>query len=79
MGNVLRGASTSGGRAGDVVLPVLLFPLVVPQTIACVRLLSHAITGEPLADASTGFVLLGAFDLLSWGTSILLFDYVLDE
>lgn len=72
-------AVTSGGRAGDVVLPVLLFPLVVPQTIACVRLLSHALTGEAIADASTGFILLGAFDLLSWGTSVLLFDYVLDE
>lgn len=72
-------AVVSGGRAGDVVLPVLLFPLVVPQTIACVRLLSTALTGAPLADATTGFVLLGAFDLLSWGTSVLLFEYVLDE
>jgi heme exporter protein B len=72
-------AVTSGGRAGDVVLPVLVFPLVVPQTIACVRLLSQALTGDALDGATTGLVLLGAFDLLSWGTSLLLFDYVLDE
>ena len=62
-----------------MVLPVLLFPLVVPQTIACVRLLAFTMTGERLADATTGLVILGAFDLLSWGTSLLLFEYVLDE
>jgi heme exporter protein B len=75
----LFAAAASGTRAADVVLPVLLFPLLAPQTISCVRLLSSYLTGEPLADAATGFVLLGTFDLLSWGTSILLFDYVLEE
>ncbi len=75
----LFAAVTSGGRASDVVLPVLLFPLVVPQTIACVRLLAFTMAGEQLADASTGLVILAAFDLLSWGTSLLLFEYVLDE
>jgi heme exporter protein B len=75
----LFAAVTSGGRASDVVLPALLFPLVVPQTIACVRLLALTMTGEQLADATTGLVILGAFDLLSWGTSLLLFEYVLDE
>jgi heme exporter protein B len=75
----LFAAVTSGGRASDVILPVLLFPLVVPQTIACVRLLALTMTGEHLADATTGLVILGAFDLLSWGTSLLLFEYVLDE
>ena len=75
----LFSAVTSGGRASDVVLPVLLFPLVVPQTIATVRLLTLFMTGERLGAASTGLVILGAFDLLSWGTSVLLFEYVLDE
>jgi heme exporter protein B len=75
----LFSAIASGVRGGDIVLPVLLFPLVVPQTIACVRLLSYALTGEQLGDVTTGFVLLAAFDLLSWGTSLLLFEYVLDE
>jgi heme exporter protein B len=75
----LFGAVVSGGRAADVILPVLLFPLVVPQTIACVRLLSFTMAGERLADPGTGLVILGTFDLLSWGTSLLLFEYVLDE
>jgi heme exporter protein B len=75
----LFAAVTSGGRAGDVVLPVLLFPLVVPQTIACVRLLAFTMSGQHLADVGTGLVLLATFDLLSWGTSLLLFEYVLDE
>jgi heme exporter protein B len=75
----LFAAVAGGGRAGEVVLPILLFPLVVPQTIACVRLIAYYLTGERLADLGTGFVLLGAFDVLSWGTSLLLFEYVLEE
>jgi heme exporter protein B len=75
----LFSAVASGARAGDVVLPILLFPLVIPQTIACVRLLAFHMAGAELADVTTGYVLLGAFALLSWGTSLLLFEYVLDE
>jgi heme exporter protein B len=75
----LFSAVASGVRGGDVVLPILLFPLVVPQTIACVRLLALHMTGERLTDPATGYVLLGAFAALSWGTSLLLFEYVLDE
>jgi heme exporter protein B len=66
-------------RAGEIVLPILLFPLVIPQTIATVRLLAYYLAGERLAEVPTGFLLLGAFDVLSWGTSLLLFEYVLEE
>lgn len=75
----LFAAVAGGSRAADVILPILLFPLVVPQTIACVRLLALHLTGEPLADVATGLVLLAAFDVISLGTSLLLFEYVLDE
>jgi heme exporter protein B len=75
----LFSAISTGVRAGDVVLPILLFPLVVPQTIACVRLLAFHLAGERLADPATGYILLGSFALLSWGTSLLLFEYVLEE
>jgi len=75
----LFAAVAGGSRASEVVLPVLLFPLVVPQTIATVRLLAYYLAGEQLADPATGFVLLGAFTVISWGTSLLLFEYVLDE
>lgn len=75
----LFSAIATGVRAGDVVLPILLFPLVIPQTIACSRLLAFFMVGERLADVTTGFVILGAFDLLCMGTGLLLFEYVLDE
>jgi heme exporter protein B len=75
----LFAAVVSEARGSEVVLPLLLFPLVIPQTIACVRLLAHYLTGEVLSGVTTGFVLLGAFDVLSVGTSLLLFDYVLEE
>ncbi len=75
----LFAAVAGGSRAAEVVLPILLFPLVVPQTIATVRLLAFYLAGERLSDPATGFVLLGAFTVISWGTSLLLFEYVLDE
>jgi heme exporter protein B len=74
----LFAAASEGTRSGDVVLAILLFPLVVPLTIACVRLLAHLIGGQGLEDAATGFVLLGAFDVIALGTGLLLFDYALD-
>ncbi|HYZ93514.1 MAG TPA: heme exporter protein CcmB [Actinomycetota bacterium] len=75
----LFAAVAGAARSSDIILPILLFPLVVPQTIACVRLLALYLGGAPLESATTGFVLLGAFDVLALGTSILLFEYVLEE
>jgi heme exporter protein B len=72
-------AVAGASRASEVLLPILLFPLVVPQTIAVVRLLALLLAGVHLQDPATGFVLLGSFDVLSLGTSLLLFDYALDE
>lgn len=75
----LFAAASSGSRSAEVLLPILLFPLVIPQTIACVRLLAHHLVGAPLEDPATAFILLGATAVLSLGTSILLFEYVLEE
>lgn len=77
-GTLLAAMSTST-RSGELVMPILLFPLVVPQTIAVVRLLSAVFASTPIGSPVTGWVILGAFDLLSVGTSLLLFDYALDE
>ena len=75
----LFGAVVGSTRAADVVLPILLFPLVVPQTIAVVRLLACYLGGLQTPSLTTGWILLLAFDALAWGTSVLLFEYVLDE
>lgn len=65
--------------SGELVLPVLLFPLVIPQTIATVRLLTHFLAGVPLDSPATAFLILAAFDAVALGTSLLLFDYALEE
>lgn len=75
----LFAAVAGSSRSGELVLPVILFPLLVPQTIACVRLLAHHMAGSPLESAATGYLLLVASAVLAFGTSILLFDYVLEE
>jgi heme exporter protein B len=75
----LFAAVVGAARASDIVLPILLFPLVVPQTIACVRLLAGYLAGDQPGGVASGFILLAAFDVLAVGTSLLLFEYVLDE
>ena len=75
----LFGAVVGSSRAADVVLPILLFPLLVPQTIAVVRLLECYLGGVTIGSIKTGWILLLAFDGLAWGTSVLLFEYTLDE
>ncbi|HVE92225.1 MAG TPA: heme exporter protein CcmB [Actinomycetota bacterium] len=75
----LLAAATSGTASGELVLPVLLFPLVVPQTIACVRLLGHILGATTLDSPATGLLILGAFDVIALGTGLLLFDYAVRE
>ncbi|HVL81029.1 MAG TPA: heme exporter protein CcmB [Actinomycetota bacterium] len=76
---LLLGAMSGQTRSGELVVPVLLFGLLVPQTIACVRLLGHLLGGAHLESTLTGYVILIGFDLVSVGTSIVLFDYALEE
>jgi hypothetical protein len=44
-----------------------------------VRLLECYLGGVTIGSIKTGWILLLAFDGLAWGTSVLLFEYVLDE
>jgi heme exporter protein B len=75
----LFAAAAGGTRSAEVLLPLVLFPLVVPQTIGCVRLLAHYLGGGTADDPLTAFVLLGGTAVLSVGTSLLLFEYVVEE
>lgn len=77
----LLAALAAHTRAREALLPILLFPLQVPVTLATVR--SAAAAMAPAADA-TGEVgnwlaLLVGFDALFVGLGALLFDYAIGE
>lgn len=70
---------TAQARAASAMLPVLLFPLVVPALVAAARGCSVLIEGDPMQQAPSWLGLLVAFDLIHWSLSGLLFARVMED
>ena len=75
----LYAAMTSRLRSQDVLLPLLLFPLVVPVLLAGVKAMDLVLTGDPMRQLSSWVGLLVAFDVIYWSLCGLLFTYALEE
>jgi len=75
----LYAAMTAQARGRDVMLPLLLFPLVVPVIVAAVKGSSLAFGGDPMGQAPSWLALLGCFNLVYWGLCPLLFGRVIEE
>ena len=70
---------TSQLRSRDVLLPLLLFPLVVPVLMAACKALALALTGDPMGQMRSWALLLLCFDLIYWSLGGILFPYVIEE
>lgn len=66
-------------RAREVLLPIMLFPVVVPAMLAAVRLTSGVLDNLPFEDVSHWLALLIAFDVIFIAASFMLFEYVVEE
>lgn len=66
-------------RARDVLLPILLFPVVVPVLISAVRLTAAILDNLPFDEVQKWLGLLIAFDVLFLAISFMLFDFVVEE
>jgi heme exporter protein B len=75
----LYAAMTSQARARQTLLPLLLFPLVVPVLLSAVKATSLLILGDPMGQAGSWVGLLVAFDLIYWSLSGLLFERVVED
>jgi heme exporter protein B len=75
----LYAAMTSQARAKQTLLPLLLFPLVVPVLLSAVKATSLLILGDPMDQLSGWVALLLVFDLLHWTLCGLLFDRVVED
>ncbi len=75
----LFSAMTVHTRAREVLLPILLFPVVVPALIAAVKLTAGFLDGQALADMANWMQLLVAFDIILIAVSYMTFDYVVEE
>lgn len=75
----LYGAIAAQARAKDVMLPLLLFPILVPSLLASVKATALAMHGDPMGEYGAWIGLLAAFDVLYWALCALLFGRVIEE
>jgi heme exporter protein B len=71
------GAVTAQNRLRELMLPVVVFPLVLPALIACVHLTTLLFAGEPLGDSMIWMKLLVVFNLIFTLLGVTLTDFVL--
>jgi heme exporter protein B len=75
----LYAAMTSQARARQTLLPLLLFPLVVPVLLAAVKATSLLILGDPMEQVGSWSALLLCFDAIHWSLCGMLFGRVVEE
>jgi heme exporter protein B len=66
-------------RTRDILLPILLFPIVIPVLVNAVKASSAFLQGIPYADFSTYINLLVVFDVVFTSVGFLVFEYVVEE
>jgi len=66
-------------RTRDILLPILLFPVVIPILLAAVKASSGFLTGAELADILPSINLLIAYDVIFIAVAFMVFDNVVEE
>jgi heme exporter protein B len=75
----LYAAMTAQVKAKQTLLPLLLFPLIVPALLASVKATSLVILGDPMGQTRPWIILLLAFDLIYWSLCGLLYGQVVED
>ncbi|MDP6335300.1 MAG: heme exporter protein CcmB [Nitrospinaceae bacterium] len=66
-------------KTRDIMLPILLYPLMVPIVIGSVQMTGQVLSGEPLSDMMNWVSLTLCFDVIYIAVSIMTIDFVLEE
>jgi len=66
-------------RAREILLPIMLFPVVIPVMLAAVRLTSAILDNIPFEEVSQWLTLLVAFDAIFIAASFMLFEFVVED
>ncbi len=72
-------AIANHARARDVLLPLLLFPLLIPALLGATKATSLVFQGDPMDQLSSWLKLLGGFNLIYWSLGFLLFPRVVED
>lgn len=66
-------------RTRDVLLPILLFPLVIPVLVSAVQASKGFLSGLPIAEIAPWLNLLVVYDVIFIAAAFMAFDYVVEE
>jgi heme exporter protein B len=72
-------AIASNARARDVLLPLLLFPVLIPALLSSVKATGLVIEGDPQDQLESWLRLLTMFNILYWGLGFALFPRVIED
>jgi heme exporter protein B len=75
----LYSAMASNIRLREILLPVLLFPIIIPLLIAAVQLTTEVLKGQPLEAARGWMNLLIGYDGIFFVVGLLTFEHVIGE
>ncbi len=66
-------------KTREIMLPILLYPLLVPVVIGCVRMTGEILAGKALATQLKWIGSTACFDIIYIGVSLLTIDHILEE
>jgi heme exporter protein B len=72
-------AISSNARARDVLLPLLLFPLVIPALLSAAKATTLVLQGDPMNQFGSWVGLLSGFNLIYWGVGFVLFPRIIED
>jgi heme exporter protein B len=72
-------AIASNARARDVLLPLLLFPILIPALLGCVKASALIFEGDPMNQLPSWLRLLVAFNVIYWALGFVLFPRVIED
>ena len=75
----LYAGMTAQVKAKQTLLPLLLFPLIVPALLSSVKATSLVILGDPMESLRSWVLLLAAFDAIYWALCGLLYARVVED
>ncbi|HEX9263453.1 MAG TPA: heme exporter protein CcmB [Candidatus Binatia bacterium] len=75
----LMSAITLRARARELLLPLVLFPLMIPVILATIRCMENVMLTGALGEASSWLRLLLGFDVIFLTLGVLLFDWVIES
>ena len=66
-------------RLREVLLPILLFPIIIPLIVSAVKLSGQVLDGKSVAHGSSALQLLIAFDIIFIAACAVMFEFVIEE